>query len=124
MKTNQILKLCLLWNPVILAAFFLNICQTQPVKASENQGITITILSPDLIEIDEKLDLEKNANGHFILNFTEEESDSAIKMFGCDCLSSINKLKQLRGMTKGVYGEILNDKTIIATCSHQQYLSV
>lgn len=124
MKTNQILKLCLLSTPVVLASFLFNICQPQPVKASESQGITITILSPDQVEIDDKLDLEKNENGDFMLNFTDEESDSAIKMFGCDCPSSINKLKKLRGMTKGVYGEILNDQTMMARCPHQQYLGV
>lgn len=111
-------------NSCYLSFFLFNICQPQSVKASESQGITITILSPDQVEIDDKLDLEKNENGDFMLNFTDEESDSAIKMFGCDCPSSINKLKKLRGMTKGVYGEILNDQTMMAMCPHQQYLGV
>lgn len=124
MKTNHIFKLCLLSTPVVLASFLLNMFQPQPIKASESQGINITIISPNQDKINDNPNLEKNENGDLVLNFTEEESDSSINMFGCDCPSSINKLKKLRGFTKGVYGELLNDQTMFATCPHQQYLGV
>lgn len=124
MKSNQILKLCLLSTPVILASFFFNLCKPQSVKAVESQGITITILSPNQLEIENPFNLEKNEYGDVMLNFTDEESDASIKMFGCDCPSSLNKLKKIRGLTRGVFGEILNDQTMMATCPHQQYLGV
>lgn len=124
MKSNHILKLCLLSTPVVLASFLSNMYQPQQVKASESQGINITIISPNQDQIIDNPNLEKNEDGDFVLNFTDEESDSAINIYGCDCPSSINKLKKLRGLTKGVYGELLNDQTMLATCPHQQYLGV
>ncbi|MFQ4142145.1 hypothetical protein [Chlorogloeopsis sp. ULAP02] len=33
------------------------------------------------------------------LNFTEEESDAAIAMFGCDCAVCLNAIRQMRGLT-------------------------
>ncbi|MBE9037342.1 hypothetical protein [aff. Roholtiella sp. LEGE 12411] len=38
-----------------------------------------------------------------MLNFTEEESDAAIKLFKCDCPYCINSLRQLRGTGNLVY---------------------
>lgn len=38
-----------------------------------------------------------------MLNFTEEESDAAIKLFGCDCPYCINSLRQLTGTGNLVY---------------------
>ncbi|MBW4634942.1 MAG: hypothetical protein KME30_24465 [Iphinoe sp. HA4291-MV1] len=37
------------------------------------------------------------------LAFTEEESDAAIQLFGCDCPACINSLRQLRGTGNLVY---------------------
>jgi hypothetical protein len=34
------------------------------------------------------------------LTFTDEESDAAIQLFGCDCPSCLNSLRQLRSMTQ------------------------
>ncbi|OKH38791.1 hypothetical protein NIES2119_09390 [[Phormidium ambiguum] IAM M-71] len=34
-----------------------------------------------------------------ILDFTEEESESAVALFGCDCPACIRSLRQLRGQT-------------------------
>ncbi len=31
-----------------------------------------------------------------LLNVTDEESDTAVEMFGCDCIASINCLRRLR----------------------------
>jgi len=33
-----------------------------------------------------------------MLDFTEEESDAAAALFGCDCQMCINSLRQLRGL--------------------------
>lgn len=33
-----------------------------------------------------------------VLEFTEEESDAAIALFGCDCPQCLNSLRQLRGL--------------------------
>ncbi|MEH2192768.1 MAG: hypothetical protein V7K98_09015 [Nostoc sp.] len=38
-----------------------------------------------------------------MLNFTDEESDAAIKTFGCDCPLCVNSLRQLRGTGNLVY---------------------
>ncbi|MBN3896311.1 MAG: hypothetical protein V7L14_30390 [Nostoc sp.] len=38
-----------------------------------------------------------------MLNFTDEESDAAIKLFKCDCPLCINSLRQLRGTGNLVY---------------------
>ena len=38
-----------------------------------------------------------------MLNFTEEESDAAITLFGCDCPYCVNSLRQLRGTGNLVY---------------------
>jgi hypothetical protein len=38
-----------------------------------------------------------------MLDFTEEESDTAIALFGCDCPSCLNSLRQLRGTGNLVY---------------------
>ncbi|MBW4561717.1 MAG: hypothetical protein KME32_11285 [Mojavia pulchra JT2-VF2] len=38
-----------------------------------------------------------------MLDFTEEESDDAIQLFGCDCPYCLNSLRQLRGTGNLVY---------------------
>jgi hypothetical protein len=38
-----------------------------------------------------------------MLDFTEEESDAAIQLFGCDCPYCLNSLRQLRGTGSLVY---------------------
>jgi Tfp pilus assembly protein PilX len=32
------------------------------------------------------------------LDFTEEESDAAVQLFGCDCVVCINAIRQMRGL--------------------------
>lgn len=36
------------------------------------------------------------------LEFTEEESDASVELFGCDCPACINALRQLRGLPPAV----------------------
>ena len=38
-----------------------------------------------------------------MLDFTEEESDAAINLFGCDCPYCLNSLRQLKGYGNLVY---------------------
>ncbi|ARV61539.1 hypothetical protein BZZ01_25510 [Nostocales cyanobacterium HT-58-2] len=45
----------------------------------------------------------KSAQNIASLEFTEEESDAAIQLFGCDCPACINSLRQLRGTGNLVY---------------------
>jgi hypothetical protein len=33
-----------------------------------------------------------------MLDFTEEESDAAVQLFGCDCIVCINAIRQMRGL--------------------------
>lgn len=33
-----------------------------------------------------------------MLDFTEEESDAAVKRFGCDCIACVNAIRQMRGL--------------------------
>ncbi|TBR60615.1 hypothetical protein B4U84_07090 [Westiellopsis prolifica IICB1] len=46
-----------------------------------------------------KLAQNNNPSDIVEMRFTEEESDTAINLFGCDCTSCINALRQMRGQT-------------------------
>ncbi|BAQ63433.1 hypothetical protein [Geminocystis sp. NIES-3709] len=122
MKTNQIFKFCLLSAPIVLTSLFFSVWQSQRVEASETQTINLNVISPNLSKVITPSNLEQNQYGDFMLNFTNEESDASIEMFGCDCITSLNKLKRLRGLTVGVHGELLTDNVLMATCPHQQLL--
>jgi hypothetical protein len=58
--------------------------QNQNTVTAANQESTVEVASNKVTE----------------LNFTDEESDTAIALFGCDCLSCLNSLRQMRGMTQ------------------------
>jgi hypothetical protein len=45
--------------------------------------------NPEIDEVDTN-------NQDALLGVTDEESDAAVKMFGCDCVASINCLRRLR----------------------------
>ncbi|MGK7892260.1 MAG: hypothetical protein AB4372_01040 [Xenococcus sp. (in: cyanobacteria)] len=64
--------------------------------------------------------LERTPEGHLILEFTEEESETAIKLFGCDCVKSINALRQMRGIAIGVEGNRILPGPPIQTCSENR----
>lgn len=61
--------------------------------------------------------LEQTPEGHLILEIDEEESSAAIEMFGCDCITSINALRQLRGIPVGVEGDRLLPGPTIKPCN-------
>lgn len=61
--------------------------------------------------------LERTPEGHLILEIDEEESYAAIEMFGCDCIVSVNALRQLRGIPIGVEGDRILPGPVIKTCN-------
>ena len=52
-----------------------------------------------------------------LLDFTVEESNAAIDLFGCDCIKSINALRQMRGNPIGVEGDIILPGPPIKPCN-------
>ena len=58
---------------------------TQPATNANSTG------QPKLISAQPSQDQQAR------LDFTEEESDAAVALFGCDCPICINSLRQLRG---------------------------
>lgn len=61
--------------------------------------------------------LQTTPEGHLILEIGEEESYTAIEMFGCDCITSINALRQLRGIAVGVEGDRILPGPVIKPCN-------
>jgi hypothetical protein len=61
--------------------------------------------------------LERTPEGHLILDISEEESNAAIEMFGCDCITSINALRQLKGIEVGVEGDRILPGPTIKPCN-------
>lgn len=44
----------------------------------------------------------QNDNQTAEFNFTEEESDTAVALFGCDCPTCLNAVRQMRGLPPAV----------------------
>ncbi len=118
MKKEQLLRLCLFSTPLILTSLIGSLTYSLPVEAMENNPVNLNVMSSNLTKLGNSPNLEQNQYGDYILNFTIEESNDAIELFGCDCASSLNKLKRLRGMSYGVYGELLTDDVFLARCPH------
>ncbi|MEG4147740.1 hypothetical protein QUB37_17295 [Microcoleus sp. AT3-A2] len=60
-------------------------CVRLPAKAAANSKVKISWQRPDDQQV-------------AMLDFSEEESDAAVALFGCDCQMCINSLRQLRGL--------------------------
>ena len=69
--------------------------------------------------IEEFSNLNTTEEGHLIIEFTEEESNAAIELFGCDCVNSLNALRQRRGETIGVEGNVILPGPQIKPCNEQ-----
>ncbi|MGL5834939.1 MAG: hypothetical protein ACRC1Z_17160 [Waterburya sp.] len=83
-----------------------------------------TFTAPDRqLEPEAYPNLDKTPEGHLILEFTEEESAAAIKLFGCDCVKSLNALRQMRGIPIGVEGDRILPGEPIQTCSENRLKS-
>ncbi len=70
--------------PLVIAA---EVNEPQPAPQAGSAA------APQAVEIR----VSGQAPEHPMLEFTEEESNSAIALFGCDCPAHLNKLRQLRG---------------------------
>jgi hypothetical protein len=112
---NRKFILTLLSTPVLFASMISMVVMTQPVQAQSaaKDDKLFCIRTPHTATL--RLTCERRqksptvtqpatqtgeiqANPDDELNFTDEESDKAIALFGCDCPSCINALRQLRGL--------------------------
>ncbi|MEN9567079.1 MAG: hypothetical protein RLZZ69_2275 [Cyanobacteriota bacterium] len=85
---------------------------------------TFTFTAPDRqLEPEAYPNLERTPEGHLILEFTEEESVAAMKLFGCDCVNSLNALRQMRGIPIGVEGDRILPGAPIKTCNENRLKS-
>lgn len=127
MNPQQIFKTFVLTSPLVVASLLINFSQPSEVKAVEVKfrNAPTVISNTNNQEIDREFPyLERNEYGDLVIEFTEEESDSAINLFGCDCTSSINALRKMRGIARGVEGELLTPDYQIAGCPHRLYIGV
>lgn len=85
-----------------LASFEHTFTFTKSEEAPSFDG-GVSLTAPDgQLEPEAYPNLERTPEGHLILEFTEEESEAASELFGCNCIKSINALRQLRGFAIGV----------------------
>jgi len=115
---NRKLALSLLSSPALFASMLSMVMMTQPARANQTVNSTETHVScvesphsathrlvctrvsntpapPPKPEM--KLAQNNEPSDIIEMNFTEEESDTAIALFGCDCPSCLNALRQMRG---------------------------
>jgi hypothetical protein len=79
---------------ILLAPAGLVVVAGQALGAEEIPTLKITITSEG-VETDREP--EGNAN-HPMLDFSLEESETAMALFGCDCPNHLNRLRELRGL--------------------------
>lgn len=146
---NNTLRILLLSSPAFIGTFLLNVFADKPVQALdlETNGLAqkneaapkANIDCPQssctgnnyLAKIDNLIDIditptqeqfpniERNEDGHLLLNVSEEESDAAVAMFGCDCVKALNALRQLRGIPIGVEGDRILPGPMIRPCTQR-----
>jgi hypothetical protein len=115
---NRKFALTLFSSPALFASIMSMVMTTQPVQANEviQQGSLTCMRSPHsaqhkfvcerrqnqstVIAANQETTVEVARDKVTELNFTDEESDTAIALFGCDCTSCLNSLRQMRGMTQ------------------------
>ncbi len=115
---NRKFALTLFSSPALFASILSMVVVTQPAQANEviQQGSLSCMRSPH--SAPQKFVCERRQNPSLAaatnqeitaevspeqvteLNFTDEESDTAIALFGCDCPSCLDSLRQMRGMTQ------------------------
>ncbi|WPF87234.1 hypothetical protein WEU38_10455 [Cyanobacterium aponinum AL20118] len=146
MNINSSLKILLLSSPAVIGTLFLNLVYGDSVQAldlSNSEGsISTSNPSPSNLNCDRSVctgnqylaafpqvdqqesvnqfpNVEQNEEGHLLLDVTEEESDTAVQMFGCDCVKAINALRQLRGIPVGVEGDRILPGPLIRPCTQR-----
>ena len=92
-------------------------CPQQNCTGNNHLANYLKLMAANFSTENEFSNVEKTTEGHLILEFTEEESDAAIEMFGCDCVNSINALRQIRGVTIGVEGNTIIPGPKIKPCN-------
>ncbi len=146
MNQQKMWQLLLFSSPALVSSLLVSLFHSEPVKALEiepqtpnfdNQATPSANLECDrtnctgnnyLAKVPEILgdtseeqfpNLEKNEEGHLLLDVSEEESDTAVQMFGCDCVKAINALRQLRGIPIGVEGDRILPGPLIRPCTQR-----
>lgn len=118
---NRRLALILLSSPTILSSALSVLLSVNPVHAAEPVVSVTDSLSCDpnpqssrltcarfsqttqIASISDRLKVQTATLGQSsseppMLEFTEEESDAATQLFGCDCIVCINAIRQMRGL--------------------------
>ena len=148
MNLNSLTRIALLSCPTMVGAFILNLFYAESavavnVEEPNNNSISAVNPSPSNLQCDRANctgnnylasfpqventenntndfpNLEQNEEGHLILDVSEEESDTAVSMFGCDCVKAINALRQLRGIPVGVEGDRILPGPLIRPCTQR-----
>jgi hypothetical protein len=145
MNKQKLWQWLLFSSPALLSSFLFNIINSEPAKAIEIQVPKPNIdnqVSPTNLDcdrtnctgnnylaksqeilvntaVDAFPNVEKNEQGHLLLDVSEEESDTAVQMFGCDCVKAINALRQLRGIPIGVEGDRILPGPLIRPCTQR-----
>lgn len=149
MKMNNVLRILLLSSPTVIGSFLLSMFADKPAQALEvesnpipqkNQptpraniecdrtsctgnnhlaAFTNLVDNSDSPHEEEFPNIERNDDGHLILNVSEEESDAAVALFGCDCVKALNALRQLRGIPIGVEGDRILPGPMIRPCTQR-----
>ncbi|ARV60673.1 hypothetical protein BZZ01_20480 [Nostocales cyanobacterium HT-58-2] len=115
---NRKFVLTLLSSPVLFASMLSLAMMTQPARA--NQTVNPAANSPSCVRSPHQATprlvctrVNKTAASSVVefaappadpnqvngeLEFTDEESETAIAMYGCDCVACINAIRQMRGL--------------------------
>jgi hypothetical protein len=149
MSLKNPLKILLLSSPTFIGSFFLNLWSQQPAKAVELNlnpvspetqkapqanlncdrqncsgnnhlsAFTQMVSLNDTSSVEQFPNVDQDQDGHLLLNVSEEESDAAVALFGCDCVKAINALRQLRGIPIGVEGDRILPGPMIRPCTQR-----
>lgn len=92
-------------------------CSQQNCTGNNHLANYLKLMATNSGSEDEFSNVKRTPEGHLILEFTEEESNAAIEMFGCDCVNSINALRQIRGIAIGVEGNTIIPGPKIKPCN-------
>jgi hypothetical protein len=116
---NRKFALTLLSSPALFASMVSMVVMAQPARANQvfNQGNLVCMQSPHsaqhkivcerrqahkpgTVSAKDTVIAQAQPNQITELKFSDEESDRAIALFGCDCPACINSMRQLNGMAE------------------------
>ncbi|MEM1393149.1 MAG: hypothetical protein AAGG00_07605 [Cyanobacteria bacterium P01_H01_bin.150] len=113
---NKKFFLTLLSSPVLFSSMVSMAVFTQPASANETvnptpsrfscgRKATVAVANPSVGCTRMRRNSTPEVNGQNGLNpevpeleFTDEESDASVALFGCDCPACLNALRQIRGL--------------------------